>query len=247
MDAVERLLITGTGAGAGAGVGVIAGTGAGGGAGVGVIAGAGAGVGPSARPLAGWSGLAGLLADNVDLDEPLAVRDRRLRQAAALAGRGGVLSRDPTVPPVHDSPAHAQWWLRGRLGRVRLEVRLTPHPEPLVQTLSITAVPEPGPVLAAAIRAVAAETQVPAPGWPAGLAIAAGHDVTSAERQLRIGVSSAGPCSIGTLWACDGDRTAFVRLVGTRAALDLTIELDAAGAVRRLTLAHPEQGFASAD
>ncbi len=188
-----------------------------------------------------------LLADNVDLDEPLRVRAARARQAAALAGPAGTLDRDPDVPAVHDSPAHALWWLRGPLGRVRLEVRLTPHPEPLVQTLSITPVPHPAEPLAAAIRAVAEQTRTPCPDWPPGVPVAPGHDVDRAVRQLRVAVAYAGPCRVGELLACDGRHSAFVRLVGDRAPLELAIEVDDAGAVRRLTLGHPEQGHASTD
>ncbi len=187
------------------------------------------------------------LADNVDLDEPVAVRRERIALAAALAGRGGVLCRDPRAPAVHDSPAHALWWLRGRLGRVRLEIRLTPHPDPLVQTLSVTPVPDPAPALAGVVRAVAAELASPVPGWPAGVDLASGYDVTSAVRQLRVAAAYAGACTVGEASGGDGVRTTVVRLVGARAPLDLSVEVDAAGAVRRLVLGHPEQGHPSTD
>jgi CubicO group peptidase (beta-lactamase class C family) len=201
------------------------------------------------RLVAVWDDAAAerLLADNVHLDEPLAARRERAAAAVALAGRGGALARDPRTPPVHDSPAHALWWLRGRRGRVRLEIRLTPHLEPLVQTLSVTPVPDPSPGLAEVVRAVAAELGSPTPGWPAGVALAPGCDATSAVRQLRVAAAYAGGCAVGEASGGDGFRTTVVRLAGVRAPLDLSVEVDAAGAVRRLVVGHPEQGHPSTD
>lgn len=190
--------------------------------------------------------VAALVAENVDLDDPLPVRRDALAAAAALAGPGGFV-RDAAASPEHESPAHALWWLRGGHGRVRLEVRLTPHPDPLVQTLTVTPVADLGPALQAAVDAVAAQTAAQAPGWPPSLAVAGGLDPVAAARQLRVAAAFAGPCRVGPVLASDGVRTALVRLVGERACVELGVDVDRAGAVRRLQLGHEEQGFAGTD
>jgi CubicO group peptidase (beta-lactamase class C family) len=85
---------------------------------------------------------AGLLSENVELDVPL-VR-RRALWARELEAVGGLLDQDDEgageVPAAESAtPSHRVWWLPGRRGALRLEVRLTPEDPPRVQTLSVRA------------------------------------------------------------------------------------------------------------
>jgi CubicO group peptidase (beta-lactamase class C family) len=188
-----------------------------------------------------------LVAENVDLDEPLGVRALRFRQAAALAGPDGALERDGDAPPEHESPAHAVWWLRGALGRVRLEIRLTPHPEPLVQTLAVTPVPLPKQALQVAATTFALHTHGTQDVFPPTLKTVPGLDQAAVLRQLQIARAFAGPCRPGPVIGGDGVRTTTVRFDGERACIELTLEIDPAGALRRVVFGHPEQGFAATD
>lgn len=185
-----------------------------------------------------------LLAGNVDLDEPIAVRRERLAGAVAAVAPDGVLDPDPLLPAVHDSPAHAVWWLRGAAGRLRLEVRLTPHPRPLVQTLAVTAVPHPVGALATAVARLAAQTRHADPRWPADVPLADGIEAAPAVRLLRSAAALAGPCRVGPATGGDGTRATTVRLLGERARLDLAVAVDDAGAVLRvgLGLADDDEG-----
>ena len=188
-----------------------------------------------------------LLAGNVDLDEPLAVRAVRFGRAGALAGTGGPLERDPLTPPEHESPAHALWWLEGSLGRVRLEIRLTPHPEPLVQTLSVTPVPNPSQPLRRAVASFTLCTHAEKPGWPPSLTPVHPLDPAAVLRQVRIVNAFVGPCRAGPVIGGDGVRTTVVRLDGARGSVELTVELDGPQTLRRAVFGHPEQGFAATD
>jgi len=83
---------------------------------------------------------AGLLSENVELDVPLA--RRRALWAREVEALGGLLGpgSDVDVPaPESSTPSHRVWWLPGRRGALRLEVRLTPEDPPRVQTLSVRA------------------------------------------------------------------------------------------------------------
>lgn len=89
----------------------------------------------SAEDLA--AGLAPLLADNVDLDEPL------LRRATTIIELAAAVRPDPgTVPlieaaPVSDTPAQLAWTIAGSNGSLRCRITLTPTARPLVQTLTV--------------------------------------------------------------------------------------------------------------
>jgi CubicO group peptidase (beta-lactamase class C family) len=79
--------------------------------------------------------------DNVDQDEPWPVRRRHLERLQATHGR---LASDPQFVPEDLGPAQAVWWLRGeRGGRVKVEILLSPHPTPRIQSVSWLSVPEP--------------------------------------------------------------------------------------------------------
>jgi CubicO group peptidase (beta-lactamase class C family) len=85
---------------------------------------------------------------NVHQDEPWDVRRRSIDR---LSENHGLLWPDPAEPPRVLGPAHTQWWLVGeRGGRVKAELLLSTHTEPLIQWVSWTSVPEPSPALVAA-------------------------------------------------------------------------------------------------
>lgn len=79
-----------------------------------------------------------LFSENVELDDP-----RERRQAALVRARndiGGLVPQLAAERPTDrsDGPAHLVWFLPGRTGRLRVEIRLTPEATPRVQTLSIS-------------------------------------------------------------------------------------------------------------
>ncbi len=92
-------------------------------------------------------------AHNMDLDLS---RQRRREEFARLSDAHGVLRRDTAGGATHDSPAHTQWWLVGDRGRVRVDLLLSPEPEPLIQAIQLLSVPEPAVVLARGARSDAA-------------------------------------------------------------------------------------------
>ena len=72
---------------------------------------------------------------NVDLDEPLARRRAMIeRIRTELAG----LELDSSAPIEVRTPAAVTWWMRGPLGRVKIEIEMTPERPPRVQTLALT-------------------------------------------------------------------------------------------------------------
>ena len=79
--------------------------------------------------------------ENVEQDEPWAVRRRHVER---LQARHGELAPDPQSEPVEIGPAGATWWLRGsRGGRVKVDILLSPHPTPRIQSVTWLSVPEP--------------------------------------------------------------------------------------------------------
>ncbi|MET0855056.1 MAG: serine hydrolase domain-containing protein, partial [Microterricola sp.] len=78
-----------------------------------------------------------LFSENIDLDQPLARRRSALR--LALTDIGGLDGDARPVAETSDGPAHLVWFLPGRSGRLRVEIRMTPEATPRVQTLLIAA------------------------------------------------------------------------------------------------------------
>jgi CubicO group peptidase (beta-lactamase class C family) len=168
----------------------------------------------------------GLVAMNVELDEPIA---RRKAFVEGLRSLHGHLAPDPAEPVVSHSPFHRQWWLRGERGRVRAEILLSPELPPRVQTLNLTSVPEPGAALRAAAERIAAALVVgdgQAPVWPRELAVDAALDPVALGRSLRATEARFGAVRLGPVIAGDGIRTATFRLDCVRGHLDLVLERD---------------------
>jgi CubicO group peptidase (beta-lactamase class C family) len=181
-----------------------------------------------------------LFAMNVDLDEPLTNRRAAVERIVATIGP---LERDEAAPVTSSSPAHRAWWLRGPGGRVRVEIRMSPELPPRVQTLTVTAVPEPSAALRRAADAVArllgtdGEDLADETLSPGGELAVADDLRQEAARQLRVAAAWAGASRITEVVAGDGRREATFRLEGERCAVLLAVTVDpATGTVTALTL-----------
>jgi len=175
--------------------------------------------------LTGWDDdlAAAVFAGNVDLDEPLADRRATVERAREQLG---ALDPEPGPDEPAQSPAHQAWWVHGPGGRARVEIRLTPQLPPLVQSLSLTVVHEPGEALRAAAAAVAAELGAQHPDWPAVLVAAPPLTTAAGRRALLAGAAWAGACSVGAVTACGGTGSATFVLHGEHA--DLVLDLSSA-------------------
>ncbi|HSO29456.1 MAG TPA: serine hydrolase domain-containing protein [Candidatus Sulfomarinibacteraceae bacterium] len=175
---------------------------------------------------------AGLFAMNVELDEPL---ERRRAEIDRLRAAHGPLRLDPDLPEESETGLHLAWWLAGeRGGRVRVEIRLSPESPPRVQTLDISAVPEPGEPLRVVAAALIASVNAPAPAIPDGLDLGPVVDRTALGRVLRVVGARFAPVELGPAVAGDGLRSATWRVRGKRGErgeLELTIERDPASAL----------------
>ena len=182
------------------------------------------------RLIAGWDDdlAAETFAMNVELDEPLGHRRAVLER---IRERHGPLSPDPAVAGQSLTSLHRVWWLRGALGgRVRVEILLTPHAAPKVQTFAITSVPEPPHDLAHAAQELVAAINAAADGgrvdWPDDLAIGPEVDLAAVRRQLRATEARFGPVDLGPAIDGDGERKATYRLQGSRGHLELALAYD---------------------
>jgi len=162
-----------------------------------------------------------LLADNVDADEAL---PRRRAAIERYQESFGPLRADHNLSST--SPAHCSWWLRGPRGKVRVEIRLTPQSPPLVQSLTITPVPDaPAPLRDLAVRIGHALDQPEADrrGW---LALGPEVDRVDLHRQFLLAAGWAGRSSPDDVLSGDGVREATFRLVGQHGSLTLSITHD---------------------
>ncbi|MBI3750763.1 MAG: beta-lactamase family protein [Chloroflexi bacterium] len=183
----------------------------------------------------------GLFAMNVGLDEPLALRRDTMTRLRTVHGP---LVPDPAEAPVSHSPFHLEWWMRGELGRVKVEILLSPELPPRVQALVLTSVPQPSPALRTAAERIAAALIVgsgEAPVWPAELAIDASLDASALSRSLRATEARFGTVHLGSVIAGDGEREATFRLDCTRGHLELALARDpASGRLTKVRL-RPER------
>lgn len=80
-----------------------------------------------------------IFAMNVSLDRPYAERAALI--AAAVESIGGFTDEPSSGRPECDSPDHLVWYMQGRRGRLRCEVRMTPVLPLRVQTFTVVAEP----------------------------------------------------------------------------------------------------------
>jgi CubicO group peptidase (beta-lactamase class C family) len=166
-----------------------------------------------------------IVASNVDDD---VARDLRRREVAdAVAAVGGPLG--PREEVALRTPSSAVWWRRGALGRVRVEVLLTPQAVQRVQTLDVRAVVDPAPAMRTCAEKVAASLWA-GDGWPADVARSEAVDVDrvalDAARAVASGVGPVlDPWPVAALSSLD---TVFeLRGPDMRAQLHLVLDPDA--------------------
>jgi serine-type D-Ala-D-Ala carboxypeptidase/endopeptidase len=164
-----------------------------------------------------------LFSVNIELDEPLAERRARIEKLRALHGR---LVPDDSEPATSTSPAHLEWWLVGERGCVKVEILLSPEPEPRVQTFDVTSVPEPGSEMSAVAQAIVGAIGATSPAWPAGAILGPKVDREVAERELRAAGLRYGVATLGRCVAGDGERKATWRVTSARGDLELRLERD---------------------
>jgi serine-type D-Ala-D-Ala carboxypeptidase/endopeptidase len=172
------------------------------------------------RLIEGWDDelAAGLLAPNVDADEPL---ERRRAAIERIRADLGPLEPDP-ADAWSSSPAHRVWWLRGPGGRARVEIRLSPQLPPQVQTLSVTAVRHPPTEILALAELIARALGTDAPAWPEGWRLPP-DDEGEVDRSLRVASAWAGACRVGAVISGDGACQVTFRLEGGSMALALAL------------------------
>jgi CubicO group peptidase (beta-lactamase class C family) len=175
-----------------------------------------------------------VFAGNVDMDEPLVNRRANVERIREQIGE---LSPDQPSAVEVTSPAGITWWMRGKHGRVKVEIRMNPEMYPEIQTLELTVVPNPSRGLRRVAAALTEATSEETPEWPTELAAEPGQDTAAYARLLRATAIQSGRCRLGEPIAGDGDHTATFRLIGERADVDLTICVDpASGAVTYFSL-----------
>jgi CubicO group peptidase (beta-lactamase class C family) len=165
-----------------------------------------------------------LFADNVDADEPL---EHRRAQLERLRERFAPLEPDPTAPADGPSPAQCGWWMRGQGGRVRAVIQLSPQSPPRVQTLQLTAAPDPSAGLRRIAELVVAQLTRPCPQWPAEVGTSMDLDRAALGRSLQVGAAWAGACDLAGVTAGDGTTQATFRLAGERVDLSLSLAVEA--------------------
>ncbi|HUG55377.1 MAG TPA: serine hydrolase domain-containing protein [Vicinamibacteria bacterium] len=171
-------------------------------------------------------------ASNLFLDRPL---PERRDEVARLRERHGAC-RPGAVAPEN--------WLRGRFreecekGWIDVDFTLAPTLPPRIQHLRLTSGLPPSERMAAAAKALAAL----AGGWSEATAAevaSSAVDLARLRSQLEAVGGDYGSCRAGEAIEGDGTRSSVVRLDCERGALDLGLDLDAAGRVSGARFATP--------
>jgi CubicO group peptidase (beta-lactamase class C family) len=166
---------------------------------------------------------------NMALDRSFALRRA---DAELLRERIGKFQPDDGRPAECDSPAHCRWWVTGERGTAAVQIKLAPLRQPRVQQLVLAIPPADGSALDAAVGALVATLNEPAPAWPDGLATTLDH--AGVLRQLRVARAWAGECRISSILAGDGTTTVTVELTGTSGRASLAVDTDGrTGTLRR--------------
>jgi CubicO group peptidase (beta-lactamase class C family) len=157
-----------------------------------------------------------MFAMNIPLDEPL---DRRKYEIAGLRETHGALRRSDE-DEISRSPMHLEWWLDGERGRVRLEISVDPEPEPRVQKLLVTSVPEPEPWVVAAAEDVTAVANAQA----TNVAPTTNADPVPLDRDALIVRTLFGRLALGPIIASKNDHRTF-RVRGENGDVDLELTI----------------------
>jgi serine-type D-Ala-D-Ala carboxypeptidase/endopeptidase len=164
-----------------------------------------------------------LFSVNVELDEPF---ERRRATLEKLRGTHGRLVPDDSEPARGDTPAHLEWWMVGDHGCVKIEMLMSPEPEPKVQTFDVTSVPEPRVELSSLAEAIVGAFAEVGAGWPAAVRLGPKVDRAVAERELRAAAVRYGSGRLGRCMAGDGERKSTWRVSTDRGELELRLERD---------------------
>jgi CubicO group peptidase (beta-lactamase class C family) len=162
-------------------------------------------------------------AGNMDLDEPI---ERRRAQFARIREQTGDLRPEIDQEPVHETPAHCAWWLRGPNGRVRVEILLTPEKPPRIQTLNLTTALPPGDRLSPIVDEIIAVLNDPSPAFPSSIAIAPSLDRAKLTRLMRLAAAWAGTCRRAEVRSGDGETATTIRITGASGNLMLALKTD---------------------
>jgi hypothetical protein len=178
--------------------------------------------------LAAWDDAvaADVFATNVDLDEPVSRRRTEMERLRVVHGR---LEADPDEPVTVQSSVDLSWWMRGERGRLKVEMLLSPEPNPRIQALDLTSVPEPEPMLRDAAEGIVALLSEDPPGpLPESIEarLGTGVDRAALERSIRAAAARFGPCHLGAVIA-GTEASATWRVMGERGELSLRLERDA--------------------
>ena len=175
--------------------------------------------------LSGWDDAVAdaAFAMNMDLDEP---RDLRRAAVERVAAELGPFRPDDRVPASAASPAHLSWWLRGERGRAKVEILVTPEPEPRIQTLRITPVGEPDPALRVAAERILGVGGDAVPAWPSGLPASDTLDTEAVVRATRAGDAVFGAMHLGLVIAGDGRTTSTWELATDRGRATIRVDMD---------------------
>jgi CubicO group peptidase (beta-lactamase class C family) len=164
-----------------------------------------------------------VFAVNMDLDVPR--QRRRADVARAVESIGGLADGATPAAVEARSPSQLGWWLRGRSGRLRVRLGLSPERPPKIQTLTVEAVPDPVDRLARAARSLTQAFNVDPPGWPQTLRVQDGVDVATTLRLASAARSLDGRLDLDPEpVAGDGIRTSTFRVRTRSAEWQLVIE-----------------------
>lgn len=110
----------------------------------------------------------GIFAANVDADLD---RDHRRAEVQAVTEQLGAISGIEAGSTSADNASDIEWWIRGESGRAQVDLQLTPHAEPLVQTFGIEFVGQVSDAVTAARDAaivqlgIAGDVEVSCTSW----------------------------------------------------------------------------------
>lgn len=168
---------------------------------------------------------------NVELDVPEAERLEQLSGARDLVGA----PNGPASEPYADGLGQASWSVPAERGRYDVEIKVAPTPEPAVQWLKVTAVPEPPEALASvAAHALSAQPSTDGTGDTFGRALAAARALGGSARIA--GVLAGDGQSTATFAVRAG--TTWWRLEVTGADPAPTLALTACPTAEHARLAH---------
>jgi CubicO group peptidase (beta-lactamase class C family) len=152
------------------------------------------------------AGVEAAYALNVPLDAPLT-----RRRAEALAIADDAPFDDDGDDPARQACTTRRWWLRSARSSVGVEAALNPEVPPRIQTLNLTAIPEPAAALTDAAHALTDQINT---GVPASVAFADAAAEVATATLLRAAAVLFAPCSLRRPVAADATSASF--LLGSR-------------------------------